>query len=262
MPGASPRQPSATSVYLTTLFKGPTIVLAIARHGLSGLFYAAVYAVYKLANQKDLRSVQAFAPVVVGPIMGALALLHIYGLAWTVLLVRCRTTPRRKASFIPTVFVSPLKVHLSQPAQLIIFHSIDVVCQSYQAYRMSYYLVDRRYAITFAMVVSAYCLITPWFLFAKHAVARRSLVLLLNNCLGLVLNSIFPIFLFLIQALKLVILDRKFQNDDKFVTVSLLVGRYLMVTSPTDLISKIVMQCLSCLSIRRLVQSVTNPMPK
>ncbi|ETW00297.1 hypothetical protein H310_07670 [Aphanomyces invadans] len=188
--------------------------------------------------------------------MGALAAMHAYELARMYRRAYCvASSVRRRVSVGPP---SPLNGYLTPAAQLGVFHSIDVVCQSYQAYRMSYYLVDRRYAFTFATVVSAYCFITPWFLFAKHAVARRSLVLLLNNCFGFVLNSVFPIAVFMFQALQLVILDRKLQNDDKFVTVSLLVGRYLMVTSPTDLISKIVMQCSSCVSIRRLVQPVTR----
>ncbi|RHY77858.1 hypothetical protein DYB38_009136 [Aphanomyces astaci] len=247
---------SVTSAQLTTLFKTPILVLAFTRHVTSAVYFATISVTYKSANQEDLRSVQAYAPGIVGTIMGLLSLMHVYGLAWTVRRVCC--LQRRGAASPVGRFLNSI---MSPTTQLTLFHTIDVVSQSYQAGRMSFFLVDRRYAMSFAMLVSAYCLVTPWFLFTKHTVARRSLVLLINNALGFVLNSAFPIALFIFQALRLVILDRHVQNDDKFVTVSLLIGRYIMVSSPADLFSKIASQCLSCVSIRSLVQSVTTKAP-
>ncbi|KAF0685296.1 Aste57867_22784 [Aphanomyces stellatus] len=239
---------SATSIQVRSALRQPTQCVALVKHSISGLYYATVSAIYVFSLPQDLRALQAYAPLPVSIINAVFALLHLYGFVDT-----CIPRLRRRLA-LPSSNVLLPKLPLA--VQLSFFHFVDVSCQSYQAYRMSFYLVNRTASFGFTALVALNCLVTPWFLLIQHKVARKALVLLASSLIGFVVSTIFPIFVFLIPAAHFNFINRSLRNSPTFLTGGILASRYAIVSSPLDLATKTVLQASSLFALRNLVHFV------
>ncbi|KAF0685293.1 Aste57867_22781 [Aphanomyces stellatus] len=243
------RSATVSSIQVRHALRRPTRVVALVKHSISGAYFVILCAIYEFSLPQDLRAVQAYAPLAVTCTTATFSLLHFYGLV-----VTC--SPRLRLN-LPHSWKRWLTLSSSTEVamsfQLILFHLLDVSCQSYQAYRMSFYLVNRATSFSFTVVVALNCLVTPWFLLIQHKVARKSLVLLASSLVGFIISTLFPIFVFLIPAVHFNFINRSLRNSPAFVTQSILGSRYALVSSPIDLVTKNIIQASSFLSLRRLV---------
>ncbi|KAG9404561.1 hypothetical protein AC1031_004764 [Aphanomyces cochlioides] len=190
--------------------------------------------------------------------MGFIGLLHAYGLVRT-FRRRRRGSPAAGGPWASVLCVQTFAKWLTESKQLPLFHSFEVVCHSYQAYRMSFYLVDHMAAFSFAAVTSLYCLVIPWCLFASDTFVRKSLVSFIASALSFVLATAFPIGLYLSRAFQYVFVDPQLRLDSAFITTIMLLGRYLVVSSPLDLMTKVTQQLSSFLAVCRLADLLRPP---
>ncbi|KAF0684354.1 Aste57867_23667 [Aphanomyces stellatus] len=250
------RKQSLRTTQLALVFHRPILALAIVKHLICGLYFAMSAAMYLIANPVDLRAGQAYMPNVCIVILVAFALLHVDGILRA---LRRDDAGRDTSSSVrgPTMLSMRPPWTMPPPStQLLVCHVLDVLCQSFQAYRMSFYLVHRVQALVFVSVVSCYCLVTPWFLFAKHAFVRKTLVVVVDSYLGFFVSTVFPLYVFFVELLLMTLVDPNRQNDVRLVTVNLLVTRYFMVSSTLDLVTKFVIQFSSYWALRRMVNSM------
>ncbi|KAF0701014.1 Aste57867_8460 [Aphanomyces stellatus] len=245
--GPPARRPSLATLELQRLFHRPVRVLATFKHLISSIYFASMLYVYLITSPSDIRTVQVFAPITVGAVMGFLSLLHLYGLACVCLDRRC--TRHRPTTKRPSVLVNTT-------TQLMLFHLLDVFCQSYQAYHNSHYLLDRGSAFGFVVVVALNCLATPWFLLSKHKLVQQSAVPFVESVFGFFLSTLFQCYVFLYPALLYTLRYQTLRYDNTFTTRLLLITRGVIVSSPLDLVTKIVIQVSSYVALRRLVTSV------
>ncbi|ETW00300.1 hypothetical protein H310_07673 [Aphanomyces invadans] len=235
---------------LASVIQTPTYALARTKDLISAVYYAITCGVYVGANAQQQSVLHAYAPPVVATINFVMALLHVYGMAQTF-----RLPSRRKRCC--GRHIDLLKKYLPRRSiQLPLFHAIDVLCQSYQAYRLSFFMVHRDQAFIFTIVVSLYCLVTPWFLFARDSFARQSTILLLNSALGFFLSVGFPLCAFIVQMIRLLAYDHASKKPDKFLAATVLLSRQMAVSSLSDLVTRTITQLSSYAALRRLVQSV------
>ncbi|RHY23567.1 hypothetical protein DYB32_009135 [Aphanomyces invadans] len=238
------------SVDLVEMIQPPTLALARAKHVISALYFALTAMVYVSSTSEEQHSVHVYAPGAMIGINLLLTLLHLYGFGRTYGYFTCLR--------LHIMMARPgyrRRWRLPKAVELPLIHTIDVVCQSYQAYRMSLHMVNRIQAFVFTVTMSLYCLVTPWFLMARHGYVRQSAVLIVNSFLGFFLSVAFPMCTFLIPIIRL-LLVRRLQKHDKYVTETLLLGRHMVVSSLGDLISKTTIQLSSYIALRRLVESV------
>ncbi|KAF0701008.1 Aste57867_8454 [Aphanomyces stellatus] len=245
---------SLTTIQLTHALRKPTHVVAITKHAISALYFATMCVLYFTTLPQDLRALHAYVPQVVGVVNGCFALLHGHGLfrTWCCRRRRRRHTHRRRRRWISCSSLS----RVSPFVRLALPHWINVGCQTYQAYCMSRFLVDRTSAFGFASLVAFNCLVTPWFLFARHKIVRETLVLLLNSFLGFFLSTVFPILVFVRYAVVLVLVNKNYRNDLPFSTVVLMAGQYVVVSSPLDFATKTILQVTSYHALTDLVETL------
>ncbi|KAF0696447.1 Aste57867_12798 [Aphanomyces stellatus] len=245
---AVPQAVSDGTTELKLLLQRPVRLLALSKHLVSSIYYLIMTYLYVTLSATSKRALQAYAPTAMVAVMGSFALLHVYGLFRT-----CRGAPTKtwfwsKHTFWPALCAS-------SSSRLMFFHFVDVLCQSYQAYHVSEYLVDRTSAFSFAFFVSLNCLITPWFLVSKHKVVQESVVPLVQSLLGFILSTLFQAFVFIAPALYFS-LSVAHQYDDQFNARIMLVSRYMLVSSPLDLVTKVFIQLSSYAALRKLVESI------
>ncbi|KAF0685294.1 Aste57867_22782 [Aphanomyces stellatus] len=252
------RSHSVASTLVRSALRRPARAVALIKHSISGAYFAIFCAMYVTSKAQDLRALQVYSPLAATCINCAFALLHFYGLAAT-------CSPRLQFPIAPAwarAFNVSSSTEVATSAQLVFFHFIDISCQSYQAYRMSFYLVGRVSSFGFTALVALNCLVTPWFLLIQHKVARKSLVLLTSSLVGFVVSTLFPVFVFLIPAIRFNFINENLRNSPAFLTEGILASRYAIVSSPIDLVTKSAIQASSFLALRRLVQFVDVLKPR
>ncbi|CAK4072767.1 unnamed protein product [Aphanomyces euteiches] len=220
-----------------------TFVIVRLKHIVCAFYFGLLGSLYVTVDATQLRTTDAYAPRLVGALTLAFALLHLHGLVLT-------WRPHDTRLF-GSLFSCRWKWR-SPVLQLATAHFLDLSAQIYQAYNMSFYLVDTRMSFVFAFVVSLCCLVTPWLLLSKNAFLRRSLLLLVDSYFGFFLSTGFPFLLLLVYTIRIVFLDRNLQNDLPTVTKTLLFHKYIVTSSPMDLVTKITIQLSSYTSVRRL----------
>ncbi|KAF0716002.1 Aste57867_3078 [Aphanomyces stellatus] len=245
------RKASTVTTQLKLVLRSPVHVFAIVKHVASILVSFTFLAFYATSSTANARSLHTYAPEVMIATTAGFAVLHMYGLSriW-------RVVGPRNTWF--QVWRHPNFNSLAGPLQLTLFHFADVSCQSYQAYHASQYIVDSASAFGFSVVVSLNCLVTPWFLLTKHKYVQRSLVPLLQSIFGFLLSTIFQIYVLIAPALYY-LFAYAHQNDDKFNIRLLLLSRWMVVSSPLDLVTKVAIQLFSYSALRKLVDSVNVP---
>ncbi|KAH9122253.1 hypothetical protein LEN26_008806 [Aphanomyces euteiches] len=247
------QQYSFRTLQLNQLFLTPTLVLARVKHFVCGVYFALYCFLYAVTTPSDLAVVQAYQPALVGVVMGCLGFLHIVGFVRTFRRHRRVRTEATGSQMLQKLTRGQvLGRWLTESKQLPLFHFIDVACQSYQAYRMSFYLVDHAAAFSFAAVTSLSCLVIPWFLFASHRFVRKSLVFFLASLISFVLATGFPLGLFIARVIQYLFIEAKLAQDATFATTLILLGRYLLVTSPMDFLTKVALQLSSFVAVYRL----------
>ncbi|KAF0696448.1 Aste57867_12799 [Aphanomyces stellatus] len=239
------------AVQLKLLFRRPVRLLAVSKHLLSGIYYLIMSYLYATLSASNEKASQAFAPTAMVAVMGLFVGLHIFGL-----LRSCQGQAPRSRLWSRHSW--PVYC-LSTSTRLMIFHFLDVLCQSYQAFRVSEYLVDRTSAFSFAFFVSLNCLITPWFLVSKHIVVQESVVPLIQSLLGFVLSTLFQAYVVLVPVVYYT-LSVSHQYDDKLNTRIVLLSRWILVTSTLDFVTKVIIQFSSYVALRQLVESINVPL--
>ncbi|CAK4683316.1 unnamed protein product [Aphanomyces euteiches] len=240
-------------------FSKPTLFLARFKHAFCAIYFTLYCMLYMVSTPRDLQAIQAYQPKLVGVLMGFLGLLHAYGLVRTFRRRRRSSPAAAKGPWPSVLCVQTFAKWLTESKQLPLFNSIEVVCHSYQAYRMSFYLVDHMAAFSFAAVTSLYCLVIPWCLFASDTFVRKSLVSFIASALSFVLATAFPIGLYMSRAFQYVFVDPQLRLDSAFITTIMVLGRYLVVSSPLDLMTKLTQQLLSFLAVCRLADLLRPP---
>ncbi|KAF0701032.1 Aste57867_8478 [Aphanomyces stellatus] len=250
-PRARARGNSLESIELKHFLSRPVFVVTFVKHIVSALYYVIVCYLNATTNHKNLQIVQAYAPNAMSIIMAGFALLHLHGLVWV-------SSPRHCFSSFSFVHVDH---YFSAATQLTLFHLVDVFCQTYQAARASQFLLDRPRAFGFLVVVALNCLVTPWFLLSKHkvvctTVARRPSLHSSKASLAFFSPSSFQTYVCLVPALQLTLYPHGYQFDLQFTIQLVRAGRYLLVSSPLDLVTKFVIQYSSYAAQRKLVSSM------
>ncbi|KAF0701016.1 Aste57867_8462 [Aphanomyces stellatus] len=246
-----PRRQSIATIELTSFLRRPVAALAMLKHMVSSVHFAVISYLYFTTDPSDFRALQAYAPVAVGALMILFTMLHLHGFVSTVCcLGRARRTLRLQSWWRVGDYLLPA-------SQIAMFHFVSVLCQSYQAYYLSQYLVDRTAAFSFSVVVALNCMVTPWFLLSRHKVVHASVVPLVESFLGFLVSTLFQSVVFLVPAVRYSF-DRRLLNDDVFTTRLILLGRCMLVSSPLDLVTKIAIQFSSFVSLRKLVESMHN----
>ncbi|KAF0683074.1 Aste57867_24854 [Aphanomyces stellatus] len=251
------RRPSIATVELTRYFHRPIRILAFVKHLTSSLCFAIMSILYFTMRQGDIRALQAYAPTFMGLVMTGFATLHLYGLVST-----CRLGTKDRPYFVSRLLsqfglLLPLS-KMTPSSQIILFHLVDVVCQSYQAYRVAEYLVDRTSAFSFVCFVSLNCFITPWFFLSNHEFVQLSIVPFIQSLLGFILSTVFQFYLALGPAL-FYSLSQSHQNDTKLNMHLVLVSRWLLISLPQDFVTKVVIQLSSYTSLRQMVYAIRIP---
>ncbi|KAF0696185.1 Aste57867_13045 [Aphanomyces stellatus] len=252
MVSIGPRQLSAGTVEIKQLFHRPVRLLALVKHITSSICFALLCYIYVMLSATNTRALQVFSPTSMGGVVAFLAVLNTYGLVRT-----CQVRAPRSRLYYRDETSSFYK-YISPSSQLMLFHSVDVFCQSFQAYRVSEYFVDRRTSFLFALVVSLNCLVTPWFLLSKHKVVRMSVVPLVESLVGFVLSILFPLVVAILPALATNFSQIE-QSDNKFNMRMVLLSRWVLISSPLDLATKVAIQLSSYNSLRKLVESMNIP---
>ncbi|KAF0701012.1 Aste57867_8458 [Aphanomyces stellatus] len=246
-----PRNQSIATLQLKILLFHPARGLALVKHTIASIYFTLMCFLYLTTSADNLHAVQAYAPNGIGILMGCFAALHTYGLSRS---CRVHATRSRIWSTRWTAFD-----RLVSPAtQVTLAHFVNVMCQSYQAYHISHYLVDPGLAIGFVVVVSLNCIITPWFLLSRHKVVRQSVVPLIESVLGFFLSTLFQSYTFVYPALRFTF-DPSLAHNIPYGTKLVQIGRSILVTSPLDFVTKIVIQYSSYASLRKLVESMHVP---
>ncbi|KAG9401651.1 hypothetical protein AC1031_009506 [Aphanomyces cochlioides] len=240
---ATTRLESALNIHLRRVLSKPTLLLVRVKHVVCAVYFGTLGAAYLIVDAGLLRTTDAYAPRVVGAITLAFALLHLYGLVLT-------WWPHNTNLF-GSLFSCRWKWRVSL-LQLAMAHFSDLAAQIYQAYNMSLHLVDTRVSFVFALVLSLSCLLSPWLLLVQNAFLRRSLLLLVDSYFGFFLSTGFPFVLLFLYSIRMVFLHPNLQNDMPSVTVNQLFLKYLLIGSPVDLVTKVIIQCTSYTSVRRL----------
>ncbi|KAF0701010.1 Aste57867_8456 [Aphanomyces stellatus] len=245
------RSHSLTTLELKRVLDRPVRGLALVKHFVSALYFGILSFLYLTTSAADMRAIQAFVPDAMGIVMGCFAVFHVYGIVRV-----CRVHVTRSRFW--TARRGVLHRFLSPATQLTLFHFLDVVCQSYQACHMSYYVVDPSHTLGFVVVVSLNCCMTPWFLLSKHKVVRQSVVPLVESIFGFVVSTLFQMVVFIYPAM-LYTFNAPYVQSPHFTTRLVLVSRCVIVSSPLDLVTKIVLQFSSFTSLRLLVESQHMP---
>ncbi|KAF0701015.1 Aste57867_8461 [Aphanomyces stellatus] len=241
---------SLATLQLLSCFQRPVRILATLKHFVSCLYFLIMCFLYFTTSPTDSRAMLAYAQTPVGVLMGVFAALHFHGLVQAT----CRRRRRSTAGGSFRGGWSILARHLAPSTQLALFHGCDVMCQSYQAYHNSFYLVDRMSAFGFSVVVALNCMVTPWFLLSRHKVIHASVVPLVESFLGFLVSTLFQSVVFLAPAIRFTI-DHHVKHDTPFTTRLILLGRCMLVSSPLDLVTKFAIQFSSYATLHKLVQS-------
>ncbi|KAF0700118.1 Aste57867_9349 [Aphanomyces stellatus] len=243
-----PRQPSMTTIALTLYFQRPVRLLGLIKHLFSALYYVAMCYLYFSITPADKRALQVYQPAAMCAIMGVFAVLHGFGLVRTCFVVRAtRSRLWDRGWKALTRCVAPTTL-------LLVLHFVGVLCQSYQAYRGSEYLVDPIPLFAFAFVVALNCAVTPWFFLSRHKVVQTSVVPLLESVLGFFLTVVFQIYVFLAPSI-FYSSSSTHQYDAKFNTRMALVARWVIASSPLDLVTKVAIQLASYSALRKLIDA-------
>ncbi|KAH9124079.1 hypothetical protein AeMF1_005103, partial [Aphanomyces euteiches] len=211
------RQESSLTIQLRHVLLPPTFVVVRLKHIVCAFYFGLLGSLYVTVDATQLRTTDAYAPRLVGALTLAFALLHLHGLVLT-----------------------------WRPHDTRLFGSL------FSSYNMSFYLVDTRVSFVFAFVLSLFCLLSPWLVLSKNPFLRRSLLLLVDSYFGFFLSTGFPFLLLLVYTIRIVFLDRNLQNDLPTVKKTLLFHKYIVTSSPMDLVTKIIIQLSSYTSVRRL----------
>ncbi|CAK4713620.1 unnamed protein product [Aphanomyces euteiches] len=222
------RQESSLTIQLRHVLLPPTFVVVRLKHIVCAFYFGLLGSLYVTVDATQLRTTDAYAPRLVGALTLAFALLHLHGLVLT-----WRPHDTR-------LFGSLFSCRWKWRSPI------------YQAYNMSFYLVDTRVSFVFAFVLSLFCLLSPWLVLSKNPFLRRSLLLLVDSYFGFFLSTGFPFLLLLVYTIRIVFLDRNLQNDLPTVKKTLLFHKYIVTSSPMDLVTKIIIQLSSYTSVRRL----------
>ncbi|CAK4209129.1 unnamed protein product [Aphanomyces euteiches] len=240
---ATTRLESALNVHLRRVLSKPTLLLVRVKHVVCAVYFGTLGAAYLIVDAGLLRTTDAYAPRLVGAITLAFALLHLNGLVLT-------WWPH-DTNLFGSLFSCRWKWRVSL-LQLATAHFLDLSAQIYQAYNMSLHLVDTRVSFVFAFVLSLFCLLSPWLVLIQNVFLRRSLLLLVDSYFGFFLSTGFPVVLLFFYSIRMVFIDPNLQNDMPSVTVNQLFLKYLLIGSPMDLVTKVIIQCSSYTSVRRL----------
>ncbi|KAF0700117.1 Aste57867_9348 [Aphanomyces stellatus] len=247
-----PRRPSLATIELKLFFQRPVRVAGVIKHLFSGIYNVAMCYLYFYINPADQRAQQVYAPMLMCVITGSLAVLHFAGLFRTCVVGAMRSR------FWDDDTWRPLARYISPTTQLLAMHLTGVLCQSYQAYHGSEYLVDHASAFAFVVVVALNCFVTPWFFLSKHRVVQSSIVPLIESVLGFFLSVLFQTYVFLVPSIYYSSSEAH-QHDAKFNAQMSLVTRWIIASSPLDLVTKIVIQFSSYAALRKLVEATHVP---
>ncbi|KAF0720100.1 Aste57867_568 [Aphanomyces stellatus] len=274
-----------TIARLYTVLRVPILIFAILKHVVNALYFLIWIATYLVLTPTDIQATGVYAPnvsvaacCILLTLHGSAAIstacgLHTFIPATAALsfsakstrsfkklsVLRTMTTPR----YVPPVTItSQLAKLLNAPdfVSLSLLYAIELLCQGYQAYAISYTVLDERLVSIYVALVAANCLVTPWFLFARHRFFKTTLANWMSSIFSFALSCGFYIVGLLPPLMEFLFQDPNLRYDPLWVTRIALLNRLLLVTSPLDCGVKFTLFFVSFLALRRLVVSLRTPL--
>ncbi|RHY34337.1 hypothetical protein DYB32_001025 [Aphanomyces invadans] len=237
------------------------------KHVVCGVYFAMLAFVFFKLSPSSAAAIHAYAPLVTACTYTALTLLHVGFVVRS-----CRRPPppsspsppaatalkRRLTSFInKDELLSEANewwwCNLSEDKHILVFHTVEVVCQSYKAFQVTQYVVDKWFVGAFLSCVALNLVVSPWFFVGRRSSATNHIILSwFNSFIGFYLSCLLPLASLLAPVLKLLLVDWTLSSNHAWYTRVLLYCRIVVASSPLDYVVKLVMDVNTLVSLYRL----------
>ncbi|KDO16066.1 hypothetical protein SPRG_18402 [Saprolegnia parasitica CBS 223.65] len=245
---------------------------------LSSMFFLLCFAaVYLLAPADQARVIGVWAPLLNAGVSIFLASLYLYGIL-SACCGRCGAsvspeTFHGDAASIPgSGCVARMRrfyiKHFGRfgtfgllgphcEAKLMLKQIVQIPAQLYQAYRMSCLLTDATASLAYALVLVGNCIAVPLLLASSNPFRRRWGAAFLAGILNFLLSSGIPLILnFRAIATYYFAQDAGILDDHAWLNATILLGRFIVVSSPLDFVTKVVPFLTCYLSLRSMTNAV------
>ncbi|KAF0693537.1 Aste57867_15518 [Aphanomyces stellatus] len=238
------------------------------KHVLCAIYFATQTYIYLTMDPSILHRLGAFSPNATAACYAVVALLHVVFLVWGC----CRRLPcaghqsqhNRTSSTLSTMsFLPSLAVprwvcwpQVSNDTALTALNAIELVSQSYQLVVIMAIVVDRWFVVAYASVVVLHSFVTPWlFVMRRRTHAPHLHVLLVSWTSGVFnvsLSCVLPLVALIVPTLDCLVFHPALFSDRLWIVRMTLLSRVVVPATPLDLITKLVMDTGSLVSLRRL----------
>ncbi|OQR84310.1 hypothetical protein ACHHYP_13570 [Achlya hypogyna] len=135
--------------------------------------------------------------------------------------------------------------------------TVQIPAQLYQAYHISWLLTDSTASLLYTIVLAANCVVIPSIMAHRSRFVRRWGAAFLDMIFNFLLSCGLPIgFVLRAFAAYYVAGDIDIVTDHAWLNQTVLLGRFIMVSSPLDLVIKIVPFVTCFLSLSSMAQAV------
>ncbi|EQC42356.1 hypothetical protein SDRG_00094 [Saprolegnia diclina VS20] len=243
---------------------------------LSSMFFLLCFAaVYLLVPADQARVVGVWAPLLNAGVSFVLAGLHLCGI-----LSACCGGGGAHASIAPETPDASVEgrgctacvrrmytTHFSRfgtfgllgpqyEAKLMLKQVVQIPAQLYQAYRMSWLLTDATASLAYALVLVCNCIALPLLLASGNPFTRRWVAAFLDAILTFLLSSGIPLILnFRAIATYYFAKDASILDNHAWLNATILLARFVVVSSPLDFVTKVVPFFTCYLSLRSMTHA-------
>ncbi|KAF0696926.1 Aste57867_12345 [Aphanomyces stellatus] len=261
-------------------FRRGIIVFAVVKHSVCALYFAAQAFIFFTLNPIVLNDIQAYAPFVVATSYSILAILH------AILLAKFRFQLNSKrptvasissSNAVPSVkdptsslgcLTEPLwhlwsRVQKALPRDtlVLVFNGIQLASQSYQVTLIASTVVDVWLVVVYSVVVLLHCCVAPLIFYSRHSQLKGVFVKFTNSVISFCLTVVFPLAGVVVPSLAYLLVDPNLPYDPTWSTRVMLVSRVVVVASPSDYVTKLVMDAGTLFSLRKLGSVLAKSVP-
>ncbi|KAH9084052.1 hypothetical protein Ae201684P_020313 [Aphanomyces euteiches] len=231
---------------------------AILKHFVTALYLAAQIIIMVLADASQLRTARAYAINAVIAVFAIVLCLHLGSL------VKYITSWKRqkhgktiaKASRLGS-FLVQIRYMATSPRLVLGFNTIELICQSYEAYQLSKLLVDPRLVILYVILVALHAIVVPSFVCMSHTTKTHQLLLgWASSLLSFGLCCLVHFYGLILPLLYYFLVDHWLSRSPSWNARYISYIRYNFVTSLEELVAKTVVQLGSIIALWRLVANV------
>ncbi|KAF0696925.1 Aste57867_12344 [Aphanomyces stellatus] len=259
------------------------IVFAAVKHSVCAVFFAAQAFIMLTLSPTVLNDIHVYAPFVAAATCGVLAILHVVVLVQfhRQLTTKRSTTVASSSTLVMSVrdlWRSPssrwcrsycstwhlwtrVQKALPRDTLVLVFNGIQLASQSYQVILIASTVVDVWFVAVYSVVVLLHCCVAPLIFYSRHSQLKLLFLELTNSLFTFCLTCVFPLVGVVVPSLTFLLVDPNLHYDPTWSTSVALFSRVIVVTSPADYVTKVVMNIGTLLSLRKLGHMLAQSVP-